>query len=390
MAEEKKKDELDDVLGVDSKSDSEYKLDEVDPLFAKKEEKEFSDKPIEAPNYSNVPEAGAAGAVVGAVAGRVLPKVEAPMPKGLDTAKVNASVAQKSVQRQVEALKDTKASQTLKIDETLKELNNARATASEAERKLALARENAIRLNALPEPPPAAEVPKVSDLDYPGKASAGAERHANKMSEIRATNRVQRGLEGVKELQGAGNAPGYTRVSRIIVPDSLANASVYNAEQLLAQKQLAEAEAAYKTAQANANSMQAKWKGLSGSTPKSVVTAETGVARATEKAATAADKLAELQAAKPTGLQRAGALVSKIPFLNTLSGGLVGAELMNAIEQANRGENFDAAMSGMGAAGGALMMVPNPYAKVAGAVLSAPPLAYQGYQAARDYFSPKQ
>jgi hypothetical protein len=387
MAEEKKKDELDDVLGVDSKSESEYKLDEVDPLFSKKEEKEFSDKPIEAPNYSNVPEAGAAGAVVGAVAGRVLPKVEAPMPKGLDTAKVNASVAQKSVQRQVEALKDTKASQTLKIDETLKELNNARATASEAERKLALARENAIRLNALPEPP-AVEVPKVGSTV---PIDEGAMRHNTKMGNIVDYNAVRKGMTGTTaETQGMGRLSGYTQTGRIIVPQALANAPIYNAEQLLAQKQLAEAEAAYKTAQANANSMQAKWKGLSGSTPKSVVTAETGVARATEKAATAADKLAELQAAKPTGLQRAGALVSKIPFLNTLSGGLVGAELMNAIEQANRGENFDAAMSGMGAAGGALMMVPNPYAKVAGAVLSAPPLAYQGYQAARDYFSPKQ
>jgi len=384
MADEKKKDDLDEVLVVDSKSDSEYKLDEVDPLFAKKEEKEFSDKPIEAPNYSNVPEAGAAGAVVGALAGRVLPKVEAPMPKGLDTAKVNASVAQKSVQRQVEALKDTKASQTLKIDETLKELNNARATASEAERKLALARENAIRLNALPEPP-AVEVPKVGSTV---PIDEGAMRHNTKMGNIVDYNAVRKGMTGTTaETQGMGRLSGYTQTGRIIVPQALANAPIYNAEQLLAQKQLAEAEAAYKTAQANANSMQAKWKGLSGSTPKSVVTAETGVARATERAATAADKLKAIKATKPTGFQRAGALVSKIPGLNILAGGLTAAEAMNAYEQ---GLNTEGVMSGMGAAGGALMMVPHPITKVGGALLSAPPLAYQGYQAARDYFSPKQ
>jgi hypothetical protein len=387
MADEKKKDDLDEVLGVDSKSDSEYKLDDIDPLFAEESKKEFSDKKIEAKPESYVAEAGGAGAVVGAVAGRVLPKVEAPMPKGLDTAKVNASVAEKSVQRQLEALKDTKASQTLKIDETLKELNNARATASEAERKLALARENAIRLNALPEPP-AVEVPKVGSTV---PIDEGAMRHNTKMGNIVDYNAVRKGMTGTTaETQGMGRLSGYTQTGRIIVPQALANAPIYNAEQLLAQKQLAEAEAAYKTAQANANSMQAKWKGLSGSTPKSVVTAETGLARATEKAATAADKLAELQATKPTGLQRAGAMVSKIPFLNVLAGGLTGAELMNAIEQANRGEYFDAAMSGMGATGGALMMVPHPVAKIGGALLSAPPLAYQGYQAARDYFSPKQ
>lgn len=388
MAEQKKKDELDEVLGVDSKSESDYKLDEVDPLFSKKDEKEFSDKPIAAPNYSNVPEAGAAGAAVGYVAGKVLPKVEVPEPKGLDTARVNASVAEKSVQRQVEALKDTKASQTLKIDETLKELNNAKATASEAERKLALARENAIRLNALPEPPPAAEVPKVGSTV---PIDEGAMRHNTKMGNIVDYNAVRKGMTGTTaETQGMGRLSGYTQTGRIIVPQALANAPIYNAEQLLAQKQLAEAEAAYKTAQANANSMQAKWKGLSGSTPKSVTTAETGVARATEKAATAADKLKALEATKPTGFQRAGALVSKIPGLNVLAGGLTGAEAMNAIEQANRGEYFDATMSGMGAAGGALMMVPHPIAKIGGALLSAPPLAYQGYQAARDYFSPKQ
>jgi hypothetical protein len=387
MAEEKKKDELDEVLGVDSKSNSDYKLDEVDPLFAKKEEKEFSDKPITAPNYSNVPEAGAAGAAVGYVANKVLPKVEVPEPKGLDTARVNASVAEKSVQRQVEALKDTKASQTLKIDETLKELNNAKATASEAERKLSLARENAIRLNALPEPP-AVEVPKVGSTV---PIDEGAMRHNTKMGNIVDYNAVRKGMTGTTaETQGMGRLSGYTQTGRIIVPQALANAPIYNAEQLLAQKQLAEAENAYKAAQANANSMQAKWKGLSGSTPKSVVTAETGVARATEKAATAADKLKALEATKPSGLQRAGALVSKIPGLNILAGGLTGAELMNAIEQANRGEYFDAAMSGMGATGGALMMVPHPVAKIGGALLSAPPLAYQGYQAARDYFSPKQ
>jgi hypothetical protein len=385
MADEKKKDDLDEVLGVDSKSDSEYKLDDIDPLFAEENKKEFSDKKIETKPESYVAEAGGAGAVVGAVAGRVLPKVEAPMPKGLDTAKVNANVSQKSVQRQLEALKDTKVTQTLKIDDALKELNNAKATAAEAERKLAFARENAIKLNALPEPPPAVEVPKVGSTI---PIDEGAMRHNTKMGNIVDYNAVRKGMTGTTaETQGMGRLSGYSQTGRIIVPQALANAPVYNAEQLLAQKQLAEAEAAYKTAQANANSMQAKWKGLSGSTPKSVTNAEKNVLTATEKAATAADRVAELQAIKPTGLQRAGAMISKIPGLNILAGGLTGAEAMNAYEQ---GLTTEGVMSGMGAAGGALMMVPHPYAKVAGAVLSAPPLAYQGYQAARDYFSPKQ
>jgi hypothetical protein len=391
MADENKKDELDEVLGVSSKSESPHKLEDIDPIFAEKEgepKKEFSDKKIVAEENTNVPEAGAVGAAVGYVANKVLPKVDVSEPKGMGTAKVNAEVSQKSVQRQIDALRDTKAGHTLKIDDALKELNNAKATADEAARKLAAARENAIKLNALPEPPPTVEVPKVGSTI---PIDEGAMRHNTKMGNIVDYNAVRKGMTGTTaETQGLGRLSGYTQTGRIIVPQALANAPIYNAEQLLAQKQLAEAEAAYKSAQANANSMQAKWKGLSGSTPKAVTTAEAGVTRATERAAQATDKLKALEAVKPTGLQRAGAVVSKIPGLNILAGGLTGAEAMNAIEQAQKGNYFDATMSGMGAAGGALMMVPHPYAKVAGALLSAPPLAYQGYQAARDYFSPKQ
>jgi hypothetical protein len=385
MADEKKKDELDEVLGVESKSESDYKLDDIDPLFAEKDQKEFSDKKIENKPESYVKEAGATGAAVGYVANKVLPKVEAPQPKGMDVAKVNAEISQKSVQRQIDALRDTKAGQTLKIDDALKELNNAKATADEAARKLATARENAIKLNALPEPPPAVEVPKVGSTI---PIDEGAMRHNTKMGNIVDYNAVRKGMTGTTaETKGMGRLPGYAQTGRIIVPQALANAPVYNAEQLLAQKQLAEAEAAYKSAQANANSMQAKWKGLSGSTPKAVTTAEAGVARSTERAAQAADKLKALEAVKPTGLQRAGAAISKIPGLNILAGGLTGAEAMNAYEQGLTPEGI---MSGMGAAGGALMMVPHPAAKVAGAVLSVPPLAYQGYQAARDYFAPEK
>jgi len=254
-------------------------------------------------------------------------------------------------------------------------------------RKLAEAREHAVKLNALPEPPPAVEVPKVSSTI---PIDEGAMRHNTKMGNIVDYNAVRKGMTGTTaETQGMGRLSGYTQTGRLIVPDALANAPIYNSEQLLAQQKLAEAEAAYKSAQAHANSMQAKWKGLSGSTPKAVTTAETGVTRATEKAAQAADKLKLLEAAKPTGLQRAGAVVSKIPGLNILAGGLTGAELMNAYEQAQQGHYLDATMSGMSGVGGALMMVPHPVAKVAGAVLSAPPLAYQGYQAAKEYFAPE-
>ena len=80
---------------------------------------------------------------------------------------------------------------------------------------------------------------------------------------------------------------------------------------------------------------------------------------------------------QPGMLKKAGFALSKLPYFNVLGGALSGAEAMNAYEQ---GFTPEGVMSGMGAAGGALMMVPHPYAKIAGALMSVPPLAYQGYQ----------
>jgi hypothetical protein len=380
MADPKKKDELDETLGLDEKEKPEHNLEDVDPLFKEgtsAKPKEHSDKPINTEPNTYVGEGAVTGAVLGFGANRVLPPTTAAAPKGLDTAKVNAEVTQKSAQRQQQNLTSAKTAQTSLVDSAFKDMNVAKSTADQAAQKLADARAYALKLNALPEPPPV-EVPKVGSTI---PIDEGAMRHNVKMGNIVDYNAVRKGMTGTTDAtQGMGRLSGYTQTGRLIVPSELANAPIYNAEQLLAQKQLAEAEAAYAKAQAHANSMQAKWQGLTKSTPKAVTTAQANVVRATEKAASAADKLKALEAAKPTGLQRAGAIVSKIPGLNILSGALTGAEAVNAYEQAQRGEYLDATMSGLGATGGALMMVPHPLAKIGGALLSAPPLIYQGYQ----------
>lgn len=380
MADPKKKDELDEALGLDEGDGPKHKLEDVDPLFKEDtsaKPKEHSDKPISTEPNTYVGEGAAAGAILGFGANKVLPPTTVAPPKGLDTARVNADVTQKSVQRQTQNVQAAKTAHASVVDNAFKDLNAAKANADQAAQRLADARAHALKLNALPEPPPV-EVPKVSSTI---PIDEGAMRHNVKMGNIVDYNAVRKGMTGTTEAtQGMGRLSGYTQTGRLIVPSELANAPIYNPEQLLAQQKLAEAESAYAKAQAHANSMQAKWQGLTKSTPKAVTAAETNVVRATEKAATAADKLKALEAMKPTGLQRAGAVISKIPGLNILAGGLTGAELVDAYEKANRGEYLDAAMSGLSSVGGALMMVPNPYAKIGGALLSAPPLAYQGYQ----------
>jgi hypothetical protein len=56
---------------------------------------------------------------------------------------------------------------------------------------------------------------------------------------------------------------------------------------------------------------------------------------------------------------------------------------MEGAQQYQRGDKTAGAMGMLGGAGGALMMAPNPYAKIAGAAMSVPPLAYEAYK----YFS---
>lgn len=375
----KDKEDLDSTLGLDSNKSgkkSEHSLEDIDPIFKEDKKKEFSDKPITLNEDSDVALGAGAGAVAGYAAEKVLPKVDAPMPKGYDAAQTNADVAQKSVQRQVQNVADVKAAHTSTIDSAYQELKAAQARLDASNQTLNEVRARALKLGALPEPPPVSAPTLGSTIPV----DEGAMRHNVKMGNIVDYNQVRKGITGTAAGVPEGRLSGYTQVGRLIVPQELANAPIYNAEQLAVQKELAQAEQMFKQAQKDVNSMQAKWSNLSGKTPRSVQAAELNLGRATERAATAADKVKALQSAKPTGLQRAGAAISKVPYLNVLGGALAGAEGVKAIEDWNKGKYLDATMAGMGALGGALSLVPHPVTKIGGALLSVPPLMYQGYQ----------
>ena len=199
--------------------------------------------------------AGAAGAAVGYAAGKVLPEVKVSEPKGLDTARTNAKVTGQAVQRQVQNVASAKAAHTSNVDAVHNELKAAQARLNSASEKLNLARANAVKLNALPEPPPVPTATVGGALPV----DEGAMRHNVKMGNIVDYNEVRKGMTGTTEAtKGMGRLPGYSQVGRIIVPQELANAPIYNAEQLAAQKQLANAEAMFKTAQSEVNGLQAK------------------------------------------------------------------------------------------------------------------------------------
>jgi hypothetical protein len=91
------------------------------------------------------------------------------------------------------------------------------------------------------------------------------------------------------------------------------------------------------------------------------------------------------RAARPTvgnivqsGLRQAGNVLGK--GMPIVGGGLAGYELAEALDEYNRGEPLNAAISGLGGVGGLMMMSRNPMKMGAGALMTVPSLVRSGYR----------
>lgn len=80
-----------------------------------------------------------------------------------------------------------------------------------------------------------------------------------------------------------------------------------------------------------------------------------------------------------SGLRQAGNVLSK--GMPIVGGGLSAYEVANAIDEYNRGEPINAAISGLGGLGGLMMMSRNPMKMGAGALMTVPSLVRSGYRA---------
>ena len=107
---------------------------------------------------------------------------------------------------------------------------------------------------------------------------------------------------------------------------------------------------------------------------------KSAAARATEKAAEAADMLEGLKSSSPF-LAKMGTAIGKIPGLGIAGGALAGHDLYQAYQDYEKQDYPEMASHLSTGVGGALMSIPHPYARVAGALVSTPGLAYQGYKA---------
>ena len=78
---------------------------------------------------------------------------------------------------------------------------------------------------------------------------------------------------------------------------------------------------------------------------------------------------------------KVGTAIGKIPALGIAGGALAGHDLYQAYQEYEKGDYPEMAAHLSTGVGGALLSIPHPYARVAGALVSAPCLAYQGYKA---------
>ena len=339
-------------------------------------------------------QAGELGAIIGAATGLVKPGM--PRSTGIPQAQANVAGSAANVQALQSQLAATQAAQATSISDVMTKLQGARAQYDQAQIALSQARQQAQQLSALPTATPTTPPPANAPAGMgstPDALSEGAMRHSEKMGEIRQANTVRKGIAGYgSHLPPEQRMPltGYAQSSRLIVPDYLANAPVYNQAQLDAQRQLAQAETNFKNAQTELNRYQSAYDKLTGSKPAQNIA--DSLSRAQRQQTVAEAKLATLNKTAPGPLTRVGKAMtlggSRFPSFATSVGGgaLAGYEGMNAYLtirnelQKNQPDYLKMLMHSLGATSGALMMTPNLAAKGAGAAIGTIPLSYNAYQ----------
>jgi hypothetical protein len=237
--------------------------------------------------------------------------------------------------------------QTTAAESSVKEAARLRDAQLASEKRLAKATDNARRYGVLE------EVVKTTPggVTQQGGLGSGAMRHANVMGEVHEANVVRKGTETA--------GPGYSQKSRLIVPDKYAGASVYNPEQIAAQKELAAAEAEHQRlikaadkAESVAQKEADRLRNLTERGPSGKTAAQTSLDIAKEDYAKASAKKAP---GVGTNIVR---YLSKIPGMSMLPGAASGLDLVEAGERFKQGDYPGAAISGVGALGGAMSMIP--------------------------------
>ena len=327
------------------------------------------------------------GAIVGAGTGYAADKLGlSKLPNTPDTsrqykaAKLAETLSTSEADRALEALEGAKTAHSGTVDTAFNQHLNAQRELQAAAEERAIA--EALHKELMPagnlgkEIPPDASGAKwqtkvVGDLSPAAESSTGSARLYNQAKELPPSVSEKYNLTNLTNKQGQG----------LLVPNTL-DTDYLTPAQKAAKEKLTIAHAKHELAMENAAKAQYELEKLRGSIPKPVAMAQNLYDR-TNRVATKAMEKAEMLAPETTNaVKQAGKFVGKIP--GPLSGALSGYQGVQGVQKLQKGETGEGILDLMSGAGGALMMYPHPYAKVAGAALQVPPLLYEGYKLATD------
>lgn len=226
------------------------------------------------------------------------------------------------------------------------DLRNAQAAREAADKKLAKATEMARKYGVLEETVKTTP----GGVTQKGGIGEGAMRHSNIMGEVHEANVVR------KATEAAG--PGWEQKSRLIVPDKYANAAIYSPEQVAARAEYDKATAEAERAAKNHAKFETKFAKETERLQNLTVKGPSGVTGAEAKLSQAKQNLEAAQKVKPSAITKAGQFLSKIPGSNVIPGAAAGLDVVETAERYKKGDIPGAAISGAGAIGGALSMLP--------------------------------
>jgi hypothetical protein len=334
---------------------------------------------VNSEDSSNVPAAAAIGAGAGYVIDKMSPELNYASDLRVKQAQANHDAAAENhgaAQDRLSAAKDAHA-QT--VDKAFQEHNIKKNLYEDAAEKLKSVKEKAKSMNVELEEPTTKPAGGEGTANYAKKVLGLSDYDANKAVDM--SGKPGGAWDVARKVRSAESkiGPGWSMdTSRGIMTPVGSN--LPPSQESLLRKEHEAAKLKHDAALKDYASAKNKWEGLSNSTPTEVKQAAKAATAAEQKYVNAASVLKNI---KPSMVTKVGAAISKIPLAGPLSGAMAAGELENAREEYKKGHYMDAAMSGLAGVGGATMLIPTPQTKVAGALMSVPPLVYQGYKALR-------
>lgn len=324
----------------------------------------------------------AQGALLGAGAGATMPKLQNPDTRRFETLQKRHNASLKNVEDATTRLQENTVLHNQQIDNYFKEMQNAEAEKNKIFNQLQQARANLGQY--IGETINKQYDPLSSGARWHKGVSAGLSPIGESSTETARLYNQNKNLP--LDVRNQFNATNLTNQvgQGILVPKTI-DPNYKSPMQVGLLEQIQNLENQHEEAIKKYAKALKDYEDSPKRPPKELNAAQSYHAQAERASEKLSNLLAEF-APEPMGaIKKFGYLAGKLP--NSFGGALAGAQLVHALEEAEKGNTANAIAGGVGGLGGLLMAVPHPIAKAVGFPMSLAPLAYEAYQ---NYNKPKK